>query len=67
MSTKARVFSLLGAVTLISAVACADATTEPHAIGKRSLRDTTTLEGDSTLCRNGWQIQQGRIVCNDEM
>ena len=66
MSTKTRVLSLLGAVTLITAVACADSTA-PQAAGKRSMRDTTVLEGDSTLCRNGWTESSGRIVCYGDM
>jgi hypothetical protein len=65
MSMKTRILSLLGAATLTTAIACADSTA-PQAAGTHPLRDTTVLQGDSTLCRNGWEIVDGRIVCNEE-
>ena len=63
---KSRLLPLLGATILIGAVACVDSPTAPRVTGKRSLRDTTVLQGDSALCRSGWSIQTGRIVCNPE-
>jgi hypothetical protein len=66
MSPKSRVLSLLGALALVTTVACADSSTAPQPSGKRSLRDTTVLQGDSTLCRSGYSVINGRIVCNPE-
>jgi hypothetical protein len=66
MSTKSRIFSLLGALVVISTVACADSATAPLVTGKKSARDTTALQGDSTACRNGFTVITGRVVCNPE-
>lgn len=67
MTTQSRILSLLGAVAAMTTIACADSPTGPQVQGKRSLRDTTVTQGDSTACRNGWQVILGRIVCNPEM
>ena len=65
MSAKARVLSLLGAMLVVSAVACADATTAPEPTGARAPRDTTGfIQGDTLECRSGWTVQTGRYVCN---
>jgi hypothetical protein len=64
MSAKARVLSLLGAIIVVTTVACADATTSPQPHGGRAARDTTELiQGDTTQCRSGWIIQSGRYEC----
>ena len=64
--TKSRVLALLGAVALVSIVACADSSTEPVVTGARAARDTTTgfIPGDTSECRSGWTIMGGRYVCN---
>lgn len=65
MSPKSRIFSLLGAVVLISTLACADSATAPTPAGAKAPRDTTTgFIGDTMMCRSGWSIIDGRIVCN---
>ena len=65
MSAKARVLSLLGAILVVTTVACADATTAPQAHGARAARDTTGfIQGDTLECRSGWSIMSGRYVCN---
>jgi hypothetical protein len=65
MSAKARVLSLLGAILVVSTVACADATTSPQPHGARAARDTTGfIQGDTTQCRSGFTIISGRYVCN---
>lgn len=61
--SKSRLFTVLGAIILTGAIACADSPTAPQIQGKRSVRDTTVVEGDSTLCRSGFIIMGGRIVC----
>jgi phenylalanyl-tRNA synthetase alpha subunit len=65
MSAKARVLSLLGAILVVTTVACADATTTPQPHGARAARDTTVIQGDTTLCRTGWVVVSGRYVCNE--
>lgn len=66
VTSKNRLLPLAIALTLVAAVACVDSPTSPQAAGKRSMRDTTVLEGDSTECRTGWSVSNGRIVCNAE-
>ena len=62
--TKSRVLSLLGAVALVSIVACADSPTDPTVMGTRAARDTIPpIEGDTLECRNGWNVVNGRYVC----
>jgi hypothetical protein len=61
-----RLLALAAGLLLIGTVACVDSPTGPQVKGKRSLRDTTVLEGDSTLCRSGWHISGNRVVCNAE-
>ena len=64
MSVKSRIMSLLGAVTLITTVACADSPTDPVVRGARAPRDTTAvIQGDTLECRSGWVIEMGRYVC----
>jgi hypothetical protein len=65
MSTKARILSLLGAVLVVTAVACADSTTAPLPTGVKAARDTSVIEGDTTECRSGWAVVTGRYVCRD--
>ena len=66
MSAKARVLSLLGAILVVTTVACADATTAPQPHGARAARDTTGfIPGDTTECRSGWTVILGRYVCNE--
>lgn len=66
MSIKSRVFSLLGAVVLVTTLACADTSiTGPTPAGAKAARDTTTgFLGDTVMCRGGWSIQSGRVVCD---
>jgi hypothetical protein len=64
--SKTRTFSLLAAILTVITVACADAATAPEVQGERSVRDTTAIvQGDTTLCRSGWQTVGGRVVCNE--
>ena len=65
MSTKTRVLSLLGAILVITTVACADSTTAPQPKGARAPRDTTGgfIQGDTLECRSGWVVAAGRYVC----
>jgi hypothetical protein len=65
ISTKSRLLALLAAMALITAAACADSTTAPMPRGARAARDTMIAEGDTTLCRSGWQIIYGKVVCNE--
>ena len=66
MSAKSRVLSLLGALVIVTTVACADATTAPQPHGARAARDTTGfIQGDTLACRTGWSVIQGRYVCNE--
>jgi hypothetical protein len=67
VTSKIRLLPLAIAMTLVGAVACADSPTSPQVSGKRSLRDTTVVQGDSTVCRNGYIVHGGRIVCLPEM
>jgi hypothetical protein len=60
--SKLRLPAFVGAVTL--AAACGHPTTSPEAAGTRAPRDTTTFEGDTTTCRSGWVIINGRVACN---
>lgn len=62
--SKLRLPAFVGAVILASAVACGTPTTSPEAAGTRAPRDTTTFEGDTTTCRSGWVIINGRVACN---
>jgi len=64
--SKTRLMPFLAAVILVGAVACVDSPTSPQVKGKRSVRDTTVVSGDSTACRSGWVIMNGRIICNQE-
>jgi hypothetical protein len=63
--SKSRLVSLVGACLLVSGVACIDAPTAPKVSGRIAARDTV-VTGDSTLCRNGYIIYGGRIICRDE-
>jgi hypothetical protein len=67
MSAKARVLSLLGAILVMSAVACADSSTAPQPTGARAPRDSSTgfIQGDTLECRGGFIIANGRYVCNE--
>jgi hypothetical protein len=60
MSTRSRIFSLLGAVVAVTTVACADSPTGPTANGRPAVRN---IEGDTLECRSGWTISEGRYVC----
>ena len=63
MSLKARVFSLLGACLVVSAVACADSTTAPQPAGATAAHDDGFIQGDTLECRSGYIIESGRYVC----
>lgn len=65
VSMKSRLIALLGAIALIATAACADSATAPTVNGARAPRDTTTVEGDSSLCRSGYQVVAGKVVCNE--
>jgi hypothetical protein len=65
-TSKVRLLPLAIAMILVGAVACVDSPTSPQVSGKHSMRDTTVVEGDSTLCRNGFLVVSGRIICNPE-
>jgi hypothetical protein len=62
---KSRLVSLIGACILIGAVACVDSPTAPQSAGRKAVRDSIAY-GDTLLCRSGWEITTGRIVCRDE-
>lgn len=51
-------------IAAIGAIACADAMTA-SAVNKRG-KPTADLTGDSTLCRSGFAIVDGRIICNEQ-
>ena len=61
---KSRILAVVSAVTLITIVACADAPTSPTPRGVRAAKDSTGIQGDTTLCRSGWLIDNGKVVCN---
>ena len=65
-SARVRVAAFAAAVSLVALSACADSLTDPTTHGKRALKDTTTIEGDSTMCRSGYILVGGRIVCNGD-
>lgn len=60
-----RLPTFVGAVVLVSAAACRNAPTSPEMTGRRSPRDTAlAFVGDTTACRSGWVIINGRVACN---
>lgn len=65
VAMKSRLFALFGAATLITMVACSDSPTSPTPSAARASRDTTVGD-DPSLCRSGWEIQSGKVVCNKE-
>jgi hypothetical protein len=66
VSPKSRLLSLVAAVAIVATVACVDSPTAPQVNGDRASLDTTTfVQGDSTECRSGYTIFNGRIVCNE--
>jgi len=67
VATKSRLVALFSAVTLVTLVACADSPTSPTPRGVRAARDTTVIQGDTTLCRSGYVIQGGKVVCNGSL
>jgi hypothetical protein len=62
-SARKRVLAILAGAVITTLAACVDTVTSPPIPGKRALKDTTVIEGDSTLCRSGYHIVGGRIVC----
>jgi hypothetical protein len=65
VSMKSRVIALLGAIALVAAAACADSATAPTVTGARAPRDTTVAGGDTSLCRSGFTVISGKVVCNE--
>ena len=54
----------LACVATAVIAACAEAPTEPTA-PISSARVTLQANQDSTQCRHGWQLINGRYVCNE--
>ena len=50
----------------LATAACVDASTAPvtSPVEGRAVRDTTVIDGDSTQCRSGFVIINGRVVCD---
>jgi hypothetical protein len=67
VATKSRIFALFNAITLVTIIACADSPTSPEPRGARAPRDTAIVEGDTALCRSGYEIQSGKVVCNKSL
>lgn len=65
ITTKSRLLSLAGACVAIATVACVDAPTAPQRAGTKAVRDSIPYS-DTLLCRSGWSITGGRVVCRDE-
>jgi hypothetical protein len=56
---------LLAAAALTMIAACTDMTAPTPVTGPAAVRDTIPpVEGDSTLCRSGYHIIGGRIICD---
>jgi len=47
----------------VAAIACSTPTAPAPAVTKKALRD---LVDDTLLCRNGYVVQGGRYLCNDQ-
>lgn len=63
---KSRLLSFVAAIAIVATVACVDSSTAPQVSGERANRDTSAIiQGDSTECRSGYTIFNGRIVCNE--
>jgi hypothetical protein len=67
VALKSRLLALVSAVSLVTLVACADSPTSPTPHGARAPRDTTVAWGDTLLCRSGYEIQGGKVVCNGSL
>ncbi len=65
-SPRLRLNAVLVGVLLVALTACVDTLTAPPTPGKRALRDTTAVEGDPSLCRSGYHIINGRVVCDGD-
>lgn len=65
-NARTRVLLFGACLSLAALTACVDTLTSPLPAGKRAMKDTTVIDGDSTLCRSGYTIIGGRIVCNSE-
>jgi hypothetical protein len=62
---------VLLAASTIALIACSDALAGPTSNGTvrgaRSLKDSTGINWDDTTnCRNGYGVTEGRIVCGPE-
>jgi hypothetical protein len=62
--TTNRAAALIAAITIGLITACADVTKSPTIPGSRAAKDSTEIEGDTTECRSGWIVSQGRYVCS---
>ena len=60
---NARLAFVLLAVAAIAA--CDRSPTEPVA-GMRARSALVSIEGDTLSCRFGWQVVNGRYVCNEQ-
>ena len=65
-TARTRALVVVAAALSTALTACVDTVAAPLTPGKRALKDTTGFVGDSTLCRSGYHIINGRIVCNAE-
>jgi hypothetical protein len=59
-SRLSRVVLVVAAVAL---TACADRLLSPAPVNGRT-KAARDIEGDTTLCRTGWSVMDGRYVCN---
>ena len=65
MTKRTRFLTLAGALAAIGAITACDTPTDPTAM--RSVASVgARIEGDTLNCRSGWQIINGRYVCNGE-
>ena len=61
-TVKPAIIRLAVLVACVSATACVDTATAPRTpAASRAFRDTV---GDTTACKSGYSVMDGRYVCN---
>jgi hypothetical protein len=64
-SLQPRRLLLAAGVLFVAAIAACDRSpTAPGSALSKSTARAYTIEGDTTSCRNGWIVVQGRYQCN---
>ena len=58
---------VLALALLTCAIAACDTRATAPAEIRRAATKPSAVEGDTTLCRQGWTIINGRYVCNEDM